>query len=174
MTSLHRRISPPLVTGLRIESATAACELAASETAPARDPDLFPSAPCTLSGRWRATAPSAEITLTVTGDGLPRILVLDPSADAFADEFPVPADVEGPACVLFHEEDDQMADLLQLALHGTVSGGVFRVERRIGSLAPTRPSSLDQLQTLRSLARQARRKRPVFERWTQSPRTCTR
>lgn len=69
MTSLHRRISPPLVTGLRIESATAACELAAGETAPARDPDLFPGAPCTLSGRWRATTPSAEITLTVVGDG---------------------------------------------------------------------------------------------------------
>jgi Ca-activated chloride channel homolog len=69
MTGLHRRISPPVVTGLRIESATTACELAASETAPARDPDLFPGTPCTLSGRWQATAPPAEITLTVVGDG---------------------------------------------------------------------------------------------------------
>ena len=117
-----------------------------------------------------ATVEGADrVTLTVTGDGLPSILTLDPSADALADELPVPTDVGGPACVLFHEEDDQMADLRQLALHGTVSDGVFRVERRAGSLAPTSRSSLGQLKTLRSLARQARRKRPVFERWTRSP-----
>ena len=69
MTSLHRRISPPVVTGLRVESATAGCELTAGETAPARDPDLFPGAPCTLSGRWQGAAPPAEVTLTVLGDG---------------------------------------------------------------------------------------------------------
>jgi Ca-activated chloride channel family protein len=69
MTSLHRRISPPVVTGLRVESATAGCELTAGETAPARDPDLFPSAPGTLSGRWQGAVPPAEVTLTVLGDG---------------------------------------------------------------------------------------------------------
>jgi Ca-activated chloride channel family protein len=69
MTGLHRRISPPLVTGLRVKSGTTACELAASQSVPAHDPDLFPGAPCTLSGRWRAAAPPAEITLTVVGDG---------------------------------------------------------------------------------------------------------
>jgi len=69
MTSLHRRISPPVVTGLRVESATAGCELAAGETTPARGPDLFPGAPCTLSGRWQGAAPLAEVTLTVLGDG---------------------------------------------------------------------------------------------------------
>jgi Ca-activated chloride channel family protein len=69
MTSLHRRISPPLVTGLRVESGTTACELTASQIAPAHDPDLFPGAPCMLSGRWLAAAPPAEITLTVVGDG---------------------------------------------------------------------------------------------------------
>ena len=69
MTSLHRRISPPVETGLRVESATAGCELTAGETAPERDPDLFPGAPCTLSGRWQGTAPPAEVTLTVLGDG---------------------------------------------------------------------------------------------------------
>ncbi len=68
MTSLHRRISPPVVTGLRVESATAGCELTAGETTPARDPDLFPGAPCTLSGRWQGAAPPAEVTLTVLGD----------------------------------------------------------------------------------------------------------
>ena len=123
---------------------------------------LIPLADC-------ATTEGADrVTLTVIADGLPSILTLDPSADPSADELPVPAGVEGPACVLFHEEDDQMADLRQLALHGTVRDGVFRVERRAGSLAPGRPSTLSQLKTLRSLARQARKKRPVFERWTRS------
>lgn len=69
MTSLHRRISPPVVTGLRVESATAGCELTAGETAPARHPDLFPGTPCTLSGRWRGAGRPAEVTLTVHGDG---------------------------------------------------------------------------------------------------------
>jgi Ca-activated chloride channel homolog len=67
MTGLHRRISPPLVTGLQVESAD--LELTADETAPARTPDLFPGAPCALSGRWRAAAPPAALTLTVRGDG---------------------------------------------------------------------------------------------------------
>jgi Ca-activated chloride channel family protein len=67
MTGLHRRISPPLVTGLRLESP--ALELLADETAPARRPDLFPGAPCSLSGRWRAGAPPSTLTLTVRGDG---------------------------------------------------------------------------------------------------------
>jgi Ca-activated chloride channel homolog len=69
MTSLHRRISPPVVTGLRVASATAGCELTAAETAPARDSDLFPGAPCTLSGRWQGAALPSEVTLTVVGDG---------------------------------------------------------------------------------------------------------
>jgi Ca-activated chloride channel family protein len=69
MTSLHRRINPPAVTGLRVESATAGCELTAGETAPARDPDLFPGTPCTLSGRWQGAARPGEVTLTVLGDG---------------------------------------------------------------------------------------------------------
>ena len=67
MTGLHRRISPPLVTGLRVESAD--LELTVGETAPARTPDLFPGAPCTLSGRWRAAAPLTALTLAVRGDG---------------------------------------------------------------------------------------------------------
>ncbi len=67
MTGLHRRISPPLVTGLRVESAT--LELITDETAPARRPDLFPGTPCYLSGRWRAGAPPTALTLTVRGDG---------------------------------------------------------------------------------------------------------
>jgi Ca-activated chloride channel homolog len=67
MTGLHRRISPPLVTGLRVEAA--GVELLPDETAPARKPDLHPGGPCTLSGRWRAAAPPAALALTVRGDG---------------------------------------------------------------------------------------------------------
>jgi Ca-activated chloride channel homolog len=67
MVGLHRRISPPLVTGLRVEAAEA--ELLPGETAPSRAPDLFPGVPCTLSGRWRATGPLSALTLTVHGDG---------------------------------------------------------------------------------------------------------
>ena len=116
-----------------------------------------------------AVAGDDRVTLTVISDGLPSILTLDPSADALAGEFPVPVGVEGPACVLFHQEADQMADLRQLVLHGTVTDGMFRVERRVGSLAPASTSALGQLNTLRSLARQAHTKRAVFERWTRSP-----
>lgn len=67
MTSLHRRISPPLATGLRVEAA--GVELVPDETAPAREPDLHPGGPCTLSGRWRAVAPPTAVTVTVRGDG---------------------------------------------------------------------------------------------------------
>jgi Ca-activated chloride channel family protein len=67
MTSLHRRISPPLVTGLHVESGQ--LELGADDTTPARMPDLFAGAPCTLAGRWQAAAPPASVTLTVRGDG---------------------------------------------------------------------------------------------------------
>jgi Ca-activated chloride channel family protein len=92
MTSLHRRISPPLVTGLRVESASAACELLADQTAPGRSPDLFPGTPCTLSGRWRVAgspdspgspaspASPGEITLTVVGAGGFREQVTVPAA----------------------------------------------------------------------------------------------
>jgi hydrogenase maturation factor HypF (carbamoyltransferase family) len=53
---------------------------------------------------------------------------------------------------------------------GTVWGGEilvagYREAERVGSLAPAGPSTLGQLRTLRSLARQARRNRQVFERW---------
>ncbi len=66
MASLHRRITPPATTGLRVEAD--GVELVPEETAPSRTPDLFPGAPCTLSGRWRAVAPPTAVTLTVHGD----------------------------------------------------------------------------------------------------------
>ncbi len=66
MTSLHRRISPPVVTGLRVESATAGCELTAGETAPAPRPRpvprravyaVRPLAGCGPAGRGHAHGP---------------------------------------------------------------------------------------------------------------------
>jgi hypothetical protein len=66
MATLHRRISPPVVTGLRVEAD--GVQLTAGETTPQRA-DLFPGAPCTLSGRWHAGSLPAVFTLTVSGDG---------------------------------------------------------------------------------------------------------
>jgi Ca-activated chloride channel family protein len=66
MASLHRRITPPVVTGLRVDAD--GVELIPEDTTPSRTPDLFPGAPCTLSGRWRAATSPAEVTLTVSGD----------------------------------------------------------------------------------------------------------
>lgn len=67
MAGLHRRITPPLVTGPRVEAAGA--ELLLEETTPSRAPDLIPGAPCTVSGRWRAEVPVTALPLTVHGDG---------------------------------------------------------------------------------------------------------
>jgi Ca-activated chloride channel homolog len=66
MASLHRRITPPVLTGLRVEAE--GVELAADQTTPSTAPDLFPGAPCTLYGRWRAGAAPTALTLTVHGD----------------------------------------------------------------------------------------------------------
>jgi hypothetical protein len=63
-----------------------------------------------------------------------------------------------------------MPDLRQLTLHGVVRDGIFRAERRTGSLDPSHPSTLDQLRTLRALGRAARKNRPVLARWARE--TC--
>lgn len=113
----------------------------------------------------RAVVGSDRITLTVIdGDGL-RIVPLDPATDTSASEIPVPIDIDGAACVLAHDEDPQMSDLRQLSLRGHIADGRFHVEHRNGSLSPTNPSTLDQLRTVRFLARQARQNRALFECW---------
>ena len=87
-----------------------------------------------------------------------------------SDEIPVPIRHEGAACLLVHDEEPDMADLRQLTLHGVIRNGTFRAERRAGSLDPSHPGPLDQLHTLRSLGRAARKNRPVLARWARE--TC--
>jgi hypothetical protein len=108
--------------------------------------------------------------ITVTGhdaDGSAAIVPVDPDTDVSADEIPVPLRHDGAACLLVHDEDPDMADLRQLTLHGTVRDGIFRVERRTGSLDRTRQSTLGQLRDLRALGRAAREHRPVYARWAE-------
>jgi hypothetical protein len=113
---------------------------------------------------------SDRMTLTFLDGELPRIVPLDPAADVSSDEIPVPLRHDGAACLLVHDEEPDMADLLQLTLHGVVRDGIFRAERRAGSLDPSHPGPLDQLRTLRALGRAARRNRPVLARWARE--TC--
>jgi hypothetical protein len=108
---------------------------------------------------------SDRVTVTVLDGEFPRIVPLDPATDVSGDEIPVPIRHQGAACLLVHDEEPDMADLRQLTLHGVVRDGIFRAERRTGSLDPSRPSTLDQLRTLRALGRAARKNRPVLARW---------
>jgi hypothetical protein len=112
------------------------------------------------------------VTATFVDAGTPRIVPLAATTDLAADELPVPAEVRGPTVVLAHHEDDQMSDLRQLTLRGTAGDGIFRVLSRTGTLAPSHPSTLDQLSTLRYLASEAKRHRRTFERWTAHERTA--
>ena len=83
---------------------------------------------------------------------------LDPATDVSGDEIPVPAARDG------------MADLRQLTLHGSVRDGIFRAQRRTGSLDPAHLGTLDQIRSLRALGRAARRNRPVLARWARETR----
>jgi hypothetical protein len=108
---------------------------------------------------------SDRVTVTFLDGEFPRIVPLDPATDVSGDEIPVPIRHQGAACLLVHDEEPDMADLRQLTLRGAVRDGIFRAERRTGSLDPSRPSTLGQLRTLRALGRAARKNRPVLARW---------
>lgn len=110
---------------------------------------------------------SDRITVSFVDGGLPRIVPVDPATDVSGDEISVPDFRDGAACLLVHDEDAGLADLRQLTLHGTVRDGTFRVQRRIGSLDPAQPGTLDQLRSLRELGRAARKSRPVLARWAE-------
>ena len=106
-----------------------------------------------------------RVTATFVTAGTPSIVPLPADIDTGADEIAVPAEVRGPTVVLVHEEDRRMADLRQVTLTGTAADGILRVHSRAGTIEPARASALEQLRTLRQLARQARRNRHIFERW---------
>jgi hypothetical protein len=110
---------------------------------------------------------SDRITVSFLNAGLPRIVPLDPGTDVSEDQIEVPGVPDGAACLLAHDEDARLAELRQLTLHGTVRDSVFRVERRTGSLEPTHPGTLDQLRSLRTLGRAARKNRPILARWAE-------
>ncbi|MQA05153.1 MAG: VWA domain-containing protein [Streptosporangiales bacterium] len=67
LAGLHRRICPPLATGLTVTADGVA--LLPEETTPGRAPDLFPGVPITLAGRV-AAMPAGEVRLTVRGAGM--------------------------------------------------------------------------------------------------------
>jgi hypothetical protein len=113
---------------------------------------------------------SDRISVTFLEAGLPRIVPLDSATDVLGDEIPVRAAPSGGACLLVHDEDPGMADLRQLTLHGTVRNGIFRVQRRTGSLDSAHPGTLDQFRSLRVLGRAARKNRPVLARWAREIR----
>jgi Ca-activated chloride channel family protein len=63
MDKVHRRIGPPVLTGLRLEPA--GLRLAADGTVPDRMPDLFAGAPLVLMGRYHGPA-HGSVTLQAT------------------------------------------------------------------------------------------------------------
>lgn len=110
-----------------------------------------------------------EATVTVVdGAGGLRTWNVPRPADLGGDHVHLPDGVlDGPALLLVHEEDPDMRDLRQTALRGTVAGGVLSVSSRRGSLAPTSRSAMDELRSLRRLARAARGHREVLATWPQ-------
>lgn len=107
-----------------------------------------------------AESGSDGVTLiTLDRDGMPEI---SPVTIAAPDEseFALPASVDapdGPAAVLFHQEDASMEDLRYLLLRGGVRGGRFIVRARIGSLDPPVASAGDRWTRVRAQAATHRR-----------------
>lgn len=127
-------------------------------------------------GRAEMSMPSPVVTVggpdlaTVTSvvDGAVHISSLPDVPPLDADEVPVGSSVpDGPACLLVHEEDEQMVDLRSVTLRGQVTQGVLRVASRHGSLAPAATGPLDQLRTLRRLRAAARADRPAIDTWNE-------
>jgi hypothetical protein len=87
-------------------------------------------------------------------------------ADLCADRIELPAEVsDGPALLLVHEEDPAMRSLRQLGVRGIVRDGVLEVTSRRGSLVPRPPRAWGEVQSLRSLARAAKRNRARLATW---------
>ena len=73
----------------------------------------------------------------------------------------------GSALLLVHEEDADMRDLRQMAVRGTVQDGVLAASSRRGSLTPTPTSVVDEIRSLRRLARAAKQHRDALATWPQ-------
>ncbi len=117
------------------------------------------------NARFEDVAGSDGTTVTTLENGRPRIRPLHRVA-LNGDVVDVANDIpDGPAILLAHDEDDDMAELRQLALRGTVVGGRLHVDRRSGSLNPTHPAALDQLRALRAMGRAASANRSQIENW---------
>ena len=121
--------------------------------------EFAPADPDPLPGSDRASVTHVDAS------GRPRIRPLAAVVDPAADRIPLEGTPDGPAVVLVHEESDDMADLRQLSLGGTVRDGVLSVTARNGSLAPRPATVRSQVATIRSMARQARANRPVVADW---------
>jgi hypothetical protein len=108
----------------------------------------------------RAESGSDAVTLvTFDGDDMPRITPIT-LAVPVESEFALPASIDGidgPAAILFHQEDPSMEDLRYLLLRGVVRDGRFTVRSRIGSLDPPAASTGDRWSRLRDEAATHRR-----------------
>jgi len=108
-------------------------------------------------------ADTTTITSLVDGKPCVRPTEVDDPAASVIDVGAGIAD--GPACLLVHDEDDDMAELRQLTVRGTVADGHLHVQHRSGSLEPTNPGTLAQLRSLRSLGRAAAANRTEIASW---------
>jgi hypothetical protein len=108
----------------------------------------------------RAESGSDGVSLiTLDHDDMPKITPITIAVPEES-EFALPASTDGPdgpAAVLFHQEDALMDDLRYLLLRGTVREGRFIVRSRIGSLDPPSGSAGDRWSRLREQAATHRR-----------------
>jgi hypothetical protein len=101
----------------------------------------------------------AVTLITLDGDGMPQITPITLAVPA-EPEFALAASTDtpnGPATILFHQEDQSMEDLRYLVLRGAMRGGQFVVRTRIGSLDPPSASTGDRWSRLRDQAATHRR-----------------
>jgi len=110
---------------------------------------------------------SDQATITTLIDGRPQIRPLrSGSVDASEKVIDIGDGIpDGPAFVLLHDEDDDMAELRQVTIRGTVVDGRIHVERRSGSLEPSHPGTIAQLRSLRALSRAATANRSEIANW---------
>jgi len=102
---------------------------------------------------------------TVDASGGLRITPVPADIDLDSPDIPLDGPPEGPAVVLVHDESDDMRDLRQLALVGTIRNGRLAVSSRRGSLTPSPTTARAQLATVRSMARLARGHRSLIADW---------